>query len=70
MVPTMKRHSAKMACEGCEKTVRKAVASVDPDAVLDVDLATRHIEIRTVTEAEPFEAALAAVGYPASPAKA
>jgi copper chaperone CopZ len=53
-----------MSCGHCEKTVRKTIATVDPDAQVAVDLATRTIRIESSADAGAIADALKAQGYP------
>lgn len=54
-----------MSCGHCAGTVTKAVKSVDPQASVDVDLATKNVTITSSADAKALEAALKEAGYPA-----
>lgn len=56
-----------MTCGGCAASVTKAIRSVDPDAKVDVDLATKKVRIGSQHEKAAFAAVLSEVGYPAKP---
>lgn len=61
----MRLHIAKMACDGCVKTVTQAIESLDPAAKVTADMAARDVTVETAAAREAVEKALAAVGYPA-----
>ena len=54
-----------MNCGGCAKGVTKAIQSVDPQAAIDIDLATKAVRVASATDAERPAAALDAAGFPA-----
>lgn len=62
----MKFHIANMTCGGCAKSIGKAIASVDPTATVNFDMANRVIEFETRESKHLFTLALASEGYPAS----
>ncbi len=53
-----------MSCGHCERVVAQAVAGVDPQARVEVDLASRRVRITSGGAPEAFAAALAEEGYP------
>lgn len=55
----------KMSCGHCVSAVTKAVKEVDPQAQVDVDLATKQVRIETQQPREVLTRALDAAGYPA-----
>jgi copper chaperone CopZ len=56
-----------MSCSHCVATVTRTAQRLDPQARVDVDLATHRVVIDSASVArEAFEAALAAEGYPAA----
>lgn len=57
-----------MSCGHCAASVTKAVKGVDAAASVNVDLATRTVEIETTSEPAKVSEALDAAGYPASAA--
>ncbi len=57
-----------MSCGHCKSAVEKAVASVDPDARVQVDLDNRTVEIDAKVDDAALVAALKSEGYGASPA--
>jgi copper chaperone len=52
-----------MTCGHCEATLRKAIAAVDANAAVRVDLARRRLEIESAADAERFFEAVRAAGY-------
>lgn len=63
----MQFHVADMECQGCARSVTKAVQSVDPKAELNIDLEKRNITITSQQPAATFESALKDAGFPTSP---
>ncbi|WP_298194383.1 heavy-metal-associated domain-containing protein [Novosphingobium sp.] len=61
----MKFRIANMTCGGCAKSVREAIASVDPHADVGFDMPNRVIEFETGENKHQFTLALASAGYPA-----
>jgi copper chaperone len=57
-----------MTCEGCANAVRRIVQKTDPQAVVQVDLASGRVEARTGASAETLAAAITKAGYPAKAA--
>ncbi|MFT3803703.1 MAG: heavy-metal-associated domain-containing protein [Burkholderiaceae bacterium] len=53
-----------MTCGHCEKVVRAAIANVDPQAQVSVDLGAHRVRIDSRQPAEPFARALGEAGYP------
>ena len=53
-----------MSCGHCEKAVTQAVKSVDPSAVVKVDLATGKVEVQSEKAREDIAKAIAEEGYP------
>ena len=56
-----------MSCGHCKAAVERAIASVDPSARVEVDLAARSARVASDATAETFLKALAEAGYPATP---
>lgn len=52
-----------MTCGHCVKAVTQAVHEVDPKARVDVDLASKHVNIDTQADRGRIVAALAEAGY-------
>lgn len=53
-----------MTCGHCEKAVTQAVKSVDPTAVVKVDLATGRVEVQSAKARDDIAKAIAEEGYP------
>lgn len=61
----MKFQIERMTCGGCARSVRKAIAAVDPKAEISVDLPNRTVEVESSVSEYLFALALASEGYPA-----
>lgn len=55
-----------MSCGHCKATVERTVRTLDPGAVVEVDLAARTVRIEAGAAKDAILKALAAEGYPAS----
>lgn len=55
-----------MTCGHCEKVVRQTVQRLDPQARVEVDLATKKVRIDSTHDPRPIREALAEEGYPAA----
>lgn len=64
----MELHIENMSCGGCARSVTKAIQSVDPQAQVKADPASRRVEVVSASPRASIEAALAEVGYPVAPA--
>ena len=53
-------------CGHCVKTVTRTVQQVDPEARVEIDLATHRVQIDSSRDAQAFRQALADEGYPAA----
>ena len=53
-----------MSCGHCVMSVTKAVKSVDANAKVEVDLATKKVNVETGSERKAIAEALAEAGYP------
>ncbi len=62
----MKFRIENMTCGGCARSVTKAIQSVDPQAVVEIDVPARLVDVRSSRTPTAFASALAAVGYPAA----
>ena len=54
-----------MSCGHCKSSIEKAVASVDADAIVEVDLANRKVSVRSDANTEMLIEAMKAAGYEA-----
>lgn len=61
-------HIPDMSCGHCKPTVEKTIRDLDPAARIDFDMTARRISVESGTDAANLQAALAAAGYPATPA--
>ncbi|RUM06173.1 heavy-metal-associated domain-containing protein [Rhizobium chutanense] len=55
-----------MTCGGCARSVSKVIQSVDADAKVDADPATRMIKVETSANPADVRQALAQAGYPSA----
>lgn len=62
----MQFHIESMECGGCARGVSKAIASVDPDAVIETDPPARRVTVQSDKPGTAFLPALAAAGFPAT----
>lgn len=61
----MQIHIENMTCGGCVRGVTRAIESVDAQAKIRADVATRHVEVNSVAAPEVLLAALQDAGYAA-----
>jgi copper chaperone len=61
-------HIPDMSCGHCKATVEKTIHTIDPAARIDFDMEARRIKLDGQAETANLQAALAAAGYPATPA--
>ena len=54
-----------MACGGCVKSIKEAVAALDGACVVEADLTSGRVEVQTRLEAEAIRAAIEEAGFPA-----
>lgn len=52
-----------MSCGHCVKAVTQAVHDIDPQAKVDVDLASKNVSVETGADRAKVVAALAEAGY-------
>ncbi len=57
-----------MTCGGCANAVTRVVKKTDPEAQVQVDLASGRVEARTRADAAQLAAAITKAGYEANPA--
>lgn len=55
-----------MTCSHCASVVTKAIKSVDGDARIGIDYATRSVTVESSAEAESLSRAVDEAGYPNS----
>ena len=61
----MRFHVDNMTCGHCDRAIRKAIASLSPDAKVAIDLRTRHVDVDGPLTAAQVVVALADEGYSA-----
>lgn len=59
----MQFHLDNMTCGGCARTVTRAIQSLDPEASIVTDPATRFVEIQTTAAKEKIVGALCEAGF-------
>ncbi len=52
-----------MTCGGCVASITRVVKGLDPDAVVDADVATKHVRITSPIDTAAVVAAITAAGY-------
>ena len=57
-----------MHCDGCVRSLTKAVQALDPSATLTADLPTRHVSITTSAPEAAVSEAFEDAGYDVEPA--
>lgn len=55
---------ASLSCGHCARAVTEAVHEVDPEARVDVDLASKHVSVQSQADRQRLVAALTEAGYP------
>ena len=63
----MRFHIENMTCGACVRGVTHAVRTVDPDATVDADLGSRHVEIASSARPEAVAEAIRKAGFEAAP---
>lgn len=61
---TMQFHIDDMTCGGCASTVKKTILTLDANATVRTDPATRLVDVETSLSAEQIAAALQKAGFP------
>jgi copper chaperone len=54
----------RMSCGGCARSVTKSVHSLDSNAKVDVDLASKNVRIESDASLEAVRSAIIDAGYP------
>lgn len=52
-----------MTCGGCAAAITEAIRSIDPDATINADPATKLVNVESPLPASSIAAAIAAAGY-------
>jgi copper chaperone len=55
-----------MTCGGCARSVTRAIQSVDPNARVETDPASRTVKVETTATSEAVRQVLEEAGYPAT----
>lgn len=55
-----------MTCGHCVSAVTEAVHTIDPAALVEVDLKGKHVKINSAAALDPIKAAIVDAGYPVS----
>ena len=63
---TMKFNVPDMSCGHCKATIETAIKSVDEAAKIEIDLASKTVDITSAVNAGDFAAALEGSGYPST----
>ncbi|ENW96393.1 heavy-metal-associated domain-containing protein [Acinetobacter sp. NIPH 298] len=54
-----------MTCGGCARGVTATIQDIDPNAKVDIDLATKLVSVETTESLDKITVALAEDGFPA-----
>ena len=52
-----------MSCGGCVNTIKKAIMQLDQNAVIEVDLASKNVNVKSDISAEDITEAMSDAGY-------
>ena len=52
-----------MSCGGCVNTIKKAIMQLDQNAVIEVDLASRKVNVQSDISEEAITEAMSNAGY-------
>jgi copper chaperone len=63
----MKFRIDNMNCGGCAKSVTKSIHSVDPGALVEIDLETKSVTVGSSHDEQAFRGALEDAGFPSQP---
>ena len=55
-----------MTCGHCESVVTRTIKSIDPDAIVQINLNKHQVNVDSVAQADDISDALKLAGYPAS----
>lgn len=55
-----------MSCGGCVRSVTKSVQTVDRNAKVEVDLASKTVQVDSEASLDTVRSAIAGAGYPVS----
>ncbi|BAU64550.1 Heavy metal transport/detoxification protein [Stanieria sp. NIES-3757] len=60
---TMELKVPSMVCEGCVDTVNKAILTHEPEAEVNIDLATKKVTVNTQASEESIKQIIVATGH-------
>lgn len=64
----MQRYTVEgMSCGHCVNTVTRAIEQTDPDATINIDLASKVVAVDSTAEDESLRQAMRSAGYEAEP---
>jgi copper chaperone len=61
----MKLRIDAMTCGGCARSVTATIKGIDPNAAVDIDVASKLVNVQTATDEQKILDALAEDGFPA-----
>ncbi|WP_374573827.1 heavy-metal-associated domain-containing protein [Acinetobacter sp.] len=61
----MKLRIDAMTCGGCARSVTATIKAVDPNAAVDIDVASKLVNVQTAADEQKILDALAEDGFPA-----
>jgi copper chaperone len=64
----MQFHIENMTCNGCARSITKAIHSVDPTAQISADPGARTVDVQSAQPRAVLEGVLANAGYPSTAA--
>lgn len=59
----MKFEVKDMSCGGCANAITRAVTGVDPHATVEINIATKIVQIESAAQAGTFAGAIEAAGF-------
>ncbi|CAM3071457.1 heavy-metal-associated domain-containing protein [Acinetobacter celticus] len=61
----MKLRIENMTCGGCARSVTATIKNIDPNATVDIDVATKLVNVQSSVDEQKIKEALAEDGFPA-----
>lgn len=52
-----------IVCDGCAETITESIATMEPDAKVDVDVAAKTVTVEAAASEETIKQAIVAAGY-------
>jgi copper chaperone len=59
----MKFEVKDMSCGGCANAITRAVTAVDPRATVEINIATKVVQIESITQPDKLVSAIEAAGF-------